>query len=424
MDKKTQPTRSRAGTAVKSVAKYVGIGAIVYVTLFGLYSLFHFQTTKAKLLEYGLNASTAQLLAIVVMLLAIALPMMAIFRILAMRGRPLDYGVALVLPLISWGIAQLPARFSATTGEALQYCATRPGGKQFCLDREGFDPLTGAKLTPVTREGVIINQRRSLGLMPQRISAPFEQIQFFDTLSGEPVVWVAPSGDGCFEAFDNPGVHPAEGTALIPVTRELIAGMRQCISNRSQRAAQQKEAQRVAAEQAAAQVRAEQAAATRAARAAEIQSYRDKYSVRSGSKQSYAFTVVADGAIDGQSTAALARALGYGNTAPLLRQQAVEDGIFDRLFSGAAAEYTKLAVGEVSDRLVLATMNIEYSDNTAIRGATNAKASMRILVTNSRTASVVQETNLTSSALGYSNSEAREKAISEMIKSASDSLSL
>ena len=46
--------------------------------------------------------------------------------------------------------------------------------------------------------------------------------EFFDAMSGEPVVWYARSGTGSIEIFDLMGFHPRNGDELLPVTREMV----------------------------------------------------------------------------------------------------------------------------------------------------------------------------------------------------------
>ena len=238
---------SEAHSAAFRIAKYFGFAALAYVAIFGAYSLFMFGQTKSQLLTYGLNDSTATLLATGVMLLAIALPILAAFRILLLRGKAVDYAAILVLPLITWGIQQLPANFSAVTGEALRYCAERPGGELYCLDHPGVDPVTQKKLVAISPEIASVEYRRNRQMIPRRILTPLNEIRYFDELSGRPLVWVSPTSDGCFEAFDNDGIHPELGTPLVPASPTLVGNMRVCLANRdaaSKRAAEAAVAER------------------------------------------------------------------------------------------------------------------------------------------------------------------------------------
>ena len=214
------------------LAKTVGIAAFIYVGLLGAYSLVNFGITKSRLLSYGVNESTATLLSWAVMFFAIALPLAAASRIITLRAKPIDYAAVMVLPLIAWGIKQIPANFDAVTGEALKYCAERPDRTLFCLDRPGVDPLTQTTLEPISAETAIARYKRDRGVVPQRINLPFAEIRFFDPIEKKPVVWIFQTRDGCFEAFDNPGIHPVEGVPLAAVTSADINEMRACLERR------------------------------------------------------------------------------------------------------------------------------------------------------------------------------------------------
>jgi hypothetical protein len=133
----------------------------------------------------------------------------------------------MILPLISWGIAQFPANFDQS-GAALKYCSNRPDGSLFCLDHAGVDPLTQTKLIPMNADLASVEFRRDKGLIPKRITLPVADISFFDPLSGEPKVWVHENDQGCFDMFDNPGVDPQSGDTLSPVTKDVVHALKEC----------------------------------------------------------------------------------------------------------------------------------------------------------------------------------------------------
>jgi hypothetical protein len=164
------------------------------------------------------------------MLIALGLPTLAIFRILYSRGRPLDYAAAMVLPLISWGIAQFPANFDQT-GAALKYCSDRPDGSRFCLDHAGVDPITQSKLEPMSASDAETEYRRQKGLLPKRITLLFADIVFFDALTGHPKVWVHQNELGCFDLFDNPGVDPQSGEPLSPISKTVVQAIKRCVNS-------------------------------------------------------------------------------------------------------------------------------------------------------------------------------------------------
>lgn len=218
--------------AGSGVLKLLGIFLAVYVAAVAIYSIIQYSDTKTKLVSHGMSDATSSLFASAVMLIALGLPAMAVIRIFVLKGQSKDWVAAMVLPVISWGIAQIPANFDSKTGVALRYCAMRPGGELFCLDRPGVDPLTKQPLAAMDTHLAERQFREGRGLTPKRITGPIDAVQFFNSLSDpsnpEPLVWVAKNDHGCYDLFDSYGVHSQTGDRLVPVTRELVREVRQC----------------------------------------------------------------------------------------------------------------------------------------------------------------------------------------------------
>lgn len=209
-------------------AKVVATGLLIYLLAIGLYAVFSYASTRSKLLTYGLSEATANLLGLATMLVALGLPALAILRIAFWRPKVLDYAAAMCLPVLTWGIAQIPANFDAVTGESLKYCASRPDGTTFCLDRPGIDPITQRKLIAIDGGAAEEQFRRDKDLLPRKLTTPANEIAFFDPLSGNPRVWVSKNESGCYDLFNNPGVNPYDGEKLEPVTRAIVQTIRKC----------------------------------------------------------------------------------------------------------------------------------------------------------------------------------------------------
>lgn len=210
------------------MAKLVAAGLTLYLLGLGTYALLSYSSAKSKLLTYGLSEASANLLGLMTMLVALGLPALAILRIAFWRPKLLDYAAAMCLPILSWGIAQIPANFDAVTGASLKYCAPRPDGTTFCLDRPGVDPITQRRLAAIDG-GVAEEQfRRDKDLLPRRLTTATSEVAFFDALSGKPRVWVSKNESGCYDLFDNPGVNPYDGEKLEPVTRAIVQTIRKC----------------------------------------------------------------------------------------------------------------------------------------------------------------------------------------------------
>lgn len=210
------------------IAKVLAAGLLVYVVGLTIYALSSYASTRSKLLTYGLSDATATFLGVSAMLVALGLPAMAVVRIAMWKPRALDYVAALLLPALYWGIAQLPAKFDAVTGEALIYCAARPDGTRFCLDRPGVDPLTQRPLEKMSSQLAEEDFRRDKDLLPRRLTTPVADIAFFDSLTGKPRVWISKNDSGCYDLFNNPGVNPQTGDRLEPVTKAIVQVVKRC----------------------------------------------------------------------------------------------------------------------------------------------------------------------------------------------------
>ena len=84
--------------------------------------------------------------------------------------------------------------------------------------------MSEADFAPVTPELAVNLERAERGQVPARIVPKnLDDIQFFDTLSGQPRVWYFRGADGAIELYSQPGHHPAFGDELRPVTKEIVS---------------------------------------------------------------------------------------------------------------------------------------------------------------------------------------------------------
>lgn len=208
--------------------RIIGLVLLAYVVALAVYGYYHYEGTRSRLLTYGISEATAAFAATVVLLIALGVPAFSLVRIIAARGRPADYAFVLILPLLTWLTSLIPANFDARTGKVLRFCADRPDGSLFCLDHEGIDPLTQRKLLPIDSNTAEMEFRKQKGLAPKLISKSVSSVVFFDPLSGQPKVFLAKNDTGCFDIFDNPGVHPQTGDRLMPATKDLIRQLSAC----------------------------------------------------------------------------------------------------------------------------------------------------------------------------------------------------
>ncbi len=92
------------------------------------------------------------------------------------------------------------------------------------VECDDVDPKTGQKPEPLTPKMAEELERRKENLFPQRV-AYRNELELFDTITGEPKVWYA-EFDGVLELYDNPGRHPISNEMLRPVTQDIVPRLR------------------------------------------------------------------------------------------------------------------------------------------------------------------------------------------------------
>jgi hypothetical protein len=106
-----------------------------------------------------------------------------------------------------------------------RYYAITPEGIQF-FNAPGQDPKYGVPLQEVTPDVAINLQRAPRERVPRRIPlSGASSLVFFDSVTGEALVWYQTAPTGEVELFSGPGIHPAYGTVLRPVTRVFVSNL-------------------------------------------------------------------------------------------------------------------------------------------------------------------------------------------------------
>ena len=124
-------TGSRLGQLSGLALRLVGFALVAYLAAVAAYGIYNYQGTRAKLLTYGITDATASLLASAALLVALAVPAISIFRIAVGRGRPKDFALAMVVPVLAWLPSQIPANFDDRSRDVLRYCAERQDSTLF-----------------------------------------------------------------------------------------------------------------------------------------------------------------------------------------------------------------------------------------------------------------------------------------------------
>lgn len=114
--------------------------------------------------------------------------------------------------------------FDRSTGEPLKCYAKTLEGFKFSGTCD-FDPKLGVrfqKITPdVTREIVFWEKHGKLEHVPDVVPG-----RYFDTLTGDPIVWYSVRSDGKIRLFPLPGFDPATGEPLSAITKDVVVHYR------------------------------------------------------------------------------------------------------------------------------------------------------------------------------------------------------
>ncbi len=230
-------------------------------------------------------------------------------------------------------------------------------------------------------------------------------------LKGDPRKWCREDEDRIwgYKCFNQPGYDQVTNEKLIPISEEIVKK----IKLRLIEANAQAEAL-LAAEQSAAAQKAEQEHINQIEE--EKSAYIKKY-VLAGSNKADMATSFSNGAtLDSE----LSHLLRIGFKKPMksefLNQQALKDGVFDRLFQGDKSEFEKLELAGLANKIMLGEIKQTTSGNKAIAGVIDATILIEVRLLNTLTGEIINSSQINGSSAGYSESEAISKARSKAVK--------
>lgn len=99
-----------------------------------------------------------------------------------------------------------------------------------------------------------------------------------------------------------------------------------------------------------------------------------------------------------------------------LLDASLRDGVFGRIYAGDVAEVGRLDLQQVAGTVLLGRFSVEYSESSSIRGVKSAQASLAVRLVDSSTGGILNEAASSTTALGYSQSEARQKAVDTLFE--------
>ncbi len=123
-------------------------------------------------------------------------------------------------------------KLSAVTREVVKDWGTKPQAQCYIItseavkygDRSGIDPSTGKECREI-KSGMLERLREyEKGKRPSRIADP--NVVFFDPRTGSPIVWYSVAKSTDIELFDLMGFHPSTGEELLPITASVVEQFR------------------------------------------------------------------------------------------------------------------------------------------------------------------------------------------------------
>ena len=273
---------------------------------------------------------------------------------------------------------------------ALKYYAVTPEGIRW-FDSPGFDPKYGLELRPATPEIVINLERAQRGLVPKRIAvASVADIEFFDTLTGQPRVWYFRDLDGRIELYSSAGRHPAFGDELKPVTKEVVQAIQKDLESKTT-------AQQGAALEAA-KTKSESEARARLAR------YLNTVSPRTP----LVLIVDESNHVDTDLTERLAIAV--NGSGSVFKAAFVADGLFRNAYNGDSSVLRGLGLGEVPTVLLGIKHSTVTSDESLEKDYKRGETRLSVREYRPRDAFASRSVSVSAVGPGFSEGAAVQKA--------------
>jgi hypothetical protein len=123
--------------------------------------------------------------------------------------------------------------FGHYKGEATKYYAMTPEGLR-TFDSPGFDPKYGIELKPMTPKMIEQLERAKLGKKPKLVNMA-QNIEYFDSITGEPKIWYFKDKEGNYDFFDQPGYHPVYWEELKPISKQVVMEYKEYMRQISER---------------------------------------------------------------------------------------------------------------------------------------------------------------------------------------------
>lgn len=294
--------------------------------------------------------------------------------------------------------------FGHTKGEAIKYYAITPGGIRF-FDSPGYDPKYGIELKPVTPDIMIKYQKRIMGMQPKKIEiVTINNTEFFDPITGDPKVWYYLDSNGNYEFFDGPGFHPVYKVELQPVTADIIQAYKKKLNEIRET--------EVLAQQKKIQLEKEQKQI----------SYLNKYLNLSIQNQP-AFKEAAVLIIDedhkerddlNRIVISYLESKNVKSLLGLFKNPFIQDGIFEKVFSGDSTKLKDLQIFKHADYVILGKISSNYKANPELQNVISSEVGLEIKVISCENSVIINSAYISEKGAGFSNADAENKAIEVM----------
>jgi len=212
---------------VKKILLFAGIiiGVIILMAICKIFVLAGIYNYFLALLQssFGMDTAQAKPISVIVTALSLLIPGYVLpYLFLGRKIKEFIFAVVIVATIYSlaayFGTSNV--FFDRTTGLPDKYYAITLEGYVFS-STENYDSKLGIKYRPVTnevaKEYYLWKRTGQIGKIPE-----VEPGKYFNSITGEPVVWYIKRDNGDYQLFSLPGYDPLTGDAVLPITKKIV----------------------------------------------------------------------------------------------------------------------------------------------------------------------------------------------------------
>lgn len=294
--------------------------------------------------------------------------------------------------------------FGHFKGEAIKYYALTPEGIRF-FDSPGFDSKYGIELKPVTSDMMVKFQKKTLGMQPKRIDIEeIKNMEFFDPITGEAIIWYYLDNNGNYEFFNGPGFHSLYNVELKPVNFKVIKSYQNKIKERQEKATIDQNF-KIEIEKQQKQI-----------------SFLNKYInlsiVNSPLTKEIAILVIDESDKENNEIeskiASIIRSAIMNPVLSLFKRPFIQERLFAGIFSGDISTIKEFQLENRIDFLIFGKINKDFKRNEELQDVISAHLGIDIKIYSCVKGVLVNSASLKTTGAGFSNAEAEGKALELM----------